>query len=94
MKYFEVKKEELRGSLMSGAVYSDGDYIDEADEVEIRTLPTGFSVWEYNEQGMTDRVIFYPVKIDIEAWTTNEDQVLEEIKRDYRPELGWQNNNW
>ena len=25
MKYFEVKKEELRGSLMSGEIYSDGD---------------------------------------------------------------------
>lgn len=94
MKYFEVKKEELRGSLMSGEIYSDGEYTNEADEIEIRTLTTGFSVFEYGEDGMTERVVYYPVKIDTEAWTTNEDKVLEEIKEDYRPELGWQNNQW
>ena len=94
MKYFEVKKEELRGSLTSGLVYSDGEYCGESEEVEMRTITTGFSVWEYNEQGMTERVVYYPVKIDTEAWTTNEDDVIKEIKEDYRPELGWQNNNW
>ena len=94
MKYFEVKKEELRGSLMSGEIYSDGDYVNEADEIEIRTITTGFSVSEYGGNGMLERVVFYPVKIDAEAWTTDEDRVLEEIREDYRPELGWQNNQW
>ena len=93
MKYFEVKKEELRGSLMTANIYSDGEYMDEADEVEIRTLTTGFSVFEYGEDGMTQRVEFYPVKIDTESWTTNEDEVLEQIKADY-PAGEWQNNNW
>lgn len=94
MKYFEVNREELRGSLMTAPVYSDGEYINEADEIEIRTLTTGFSVSEYGEDGMLERVVFYPVKIDTEAWTTDEDRVLKEIREDYRPELGWQNDNW
>lgn len=58
------------------------------------SLSTGFNVWEYNEEGMTEKVVFYPVKIDTESWTTNEDEILKEIKRDYRSELGWQNHNW
>lgn len=94
MKYFEVNREELRGSLMTAPVYSDGEYINEADEIELRTLTTGFSVSEYGEDGMLERVVFYPVKIDTEAWTTDEDRALKEIKEDYRPELGWQNDNW
>lgn len=94
MKYFDVKREELRGSLMSGVIYPDGEHAEEADEVETRILTTGFSVWEYADNGMTERVVFYPVKTDTESWTDDSDKVLEEIKRDYRPELGWQNNNW
>lgn len=94
MKYFEVKREELVGTLVSSTVYSDGEYKDLPDDIEQRTLTTGFSVWEYNDLGMTERVVFYPVKIDTEAWTTDEDKVLETIKEDYRPDLGWQNNDW
>lgn len=93
MRYFDVKREELRGSLMSGVVYSDGEYIEEADEVEMRTLTTGFNVWEYDENGMTERVVFYPVKTDMESWTDDSDIVLEHIKSIYTPDK-WQNNNW
>ncbi len=93
-KSFEVRREELRGSLMTAPIYKDGECIEEADEVELRTLTTGFSVYEYGENGMTERVVFYPVKIDTEAWTTNEDEVLNTIQEDYRAELGWENYNW
>lgn len=93
MRYFDVKKETLVGTLVSGTVFSDGEYADLPDDIEQREITTGFSVFEYDEQGMTERVNFYPVKIDLEAWTTNEDEVLGKIKEDYQP-LEWQNNNW
>lgn len=94
MKYFAVNKEELVGMLTTGEIFSDGEHVNLPDDIEARTITTGYSVSEYREDGMIERVVFYPVKIDTEAWTTNEDKVLEEIKEDYRPELGWQNNNW
>ena len=94
MKYFDVRKEELRGSLVLGLIYSDGEYSEEANETDIRTLTMGFDVVEYSENGMAGKVNFYPVKINAEDWTTNEDEVLKQIKEDYSPEKGWQNNNW
>ena len=93
MKYFEVKREDLRGSLMSGLAYSDGEYLEEPDETEIRALTTGFSVWIYAENGMTEDVKFYPVKTDMESWTDDSEEVIEKIKADY-PAGEWQNNNW
>ena len=83
MKYFTVKKEELVGSLTSGTVYSDGDYSEEPDEIEARSMTTGYNVWEYNEDGTTDRVVFYKVDMDTEAWTDNEDEVLEKTHTVY-----------
>lgn len=94
MRYFEVKKEELRGILMTARIYSDGEFIDEADETEARTLTTGYNVFEYDEQGMTKNVEFYPVNTDTEAWDNDEGAVLEQIKQDYSADKGWQNNNW
>ena len=94
MKSFMVNKEELVGMITTGEIFSDGEYVNLPDDVEARTITTGFSVSEYREDGMIERVVFYPVKVDMESWTTNEDEVLEEIKKDYRPELGWQSNNW
>ena len=93
MKYFGVKKEELVGNLTSGVVYGDGEYAEEPDETECRTMTIGYNVWEYNEDGTTDRVVFYKVDTDTEAWTDNEDEVLEKIKADH-PAGEWQNNNW
>lgn len=93
MKYFDVKREELRGSLMSGLVYSDGEYVEEADEVEIRTLTTGFNVYEYDEQGLTQNVEFYPVETNMETWEDNANDVLNYIIEDH-PAGEWQNNNW
>ena len=93
MKYFEVHKEELRGSLMSGEIFADGEYINEADELEIRTLTTGFSVYEYDEQGVRTGTEFYPVSIDMGDWSDDTEEVIENIKRDY-PADEWQNHSW
>ena len=93
MKYFEVHKEELRGSLMSGEVYADGEYVDEADELEIRIITTGFSVYEYDEQGVRTGTEFYPITTDMATWEDDAEEVMENIKRDY-PADAWQNNNW
>lgn len=93
MKTFEVHKEELRGSLMSAECYADGEFINEADEMEIVSMTTGFSVYVYDEQGVREDTIFYPVKTDTESWENNEEQVLEQIKRDF-PAGEWQNNAW
>lgn len=93
MRYFEVHKEELRGSLMSGEVYSDGEYSSEADELECATITTGFSVYEYAESGERLGTEFYPVRTDMGDFSDNADEVLEKIKADY-PATEWQNNNW
>lgn len=93
MKTFEVHKEELRGSVMSGEVFSDGDYINEADELEIRTLTTGYSVYLYDEQGVREDTEFYPVHTDTRNWENDEDKVIEQIKRDFPP-TEYQNNSW
>lgn len=93
MRYFEVHKEELRGSVMSGEVYSDGEYVNEADELEIRTITTGFSVYEYDEQGVRQDTEFYPVETNMETWEDNSNDVLNYIIEDH-PASEWQNNNW
>lgn len=93
MRYFEVHKEELRGSVMSGEVYSDGEYVNEADELEIRTITTGFSVYEYDEQGVRQDTEFYPVETNMETWEDNSNDVLNYIMEDH-PASEWQNNNW
>ena len=93
MKHFEVHKEELRGSVMSGEIYADGEYINEAGELEIRTLTTGFSVYEYDEDGVRNGTEFYPVSTDMEDWSDDAEEVIENIKRDHPADV-WQNNNW
>lgn len=93
MKYFEVHKEELRGSLMSGEVFADGEYINEADELEIRTITTGLAVYEYDEQGVRIDTKFYPVTTDMSDWSDDCEEVIENIKRDYPADV-WQNNAW
>lgn len=92
-KFFEVKKEQLRGSLMTAKVASDGEYLEEADDTMDVSVTTGFSVIEYQENGEIDHIEFYPVKINPGDWTTNEESVLRKIKREYSAYL-WQNNDW
>lgn len=94
MRYFTVNKVELSGMVKTGEVYSDDTYVNGVDDVEAQSITFGYDVNEYNEQGMLQLVRFYPVEIDVEAYTTNEDEVLEKIKEDYSADKGWQNNNW
>ena len=93
MKYFQVNKEELIGTLTTGEIYSDGEYVNLPDDIEQRNLTMGYSVSIYDENGMIEDVKYYPVKIDTESWETNEDEVLEKIKADF-PAGEWQNNQW
>lgn len=93
MKYFQVNKEELIGTLTTGEIYSDGEYVNLPDDIEQRNLTMGYSVSIYGEDGMIEDVKYYPVKIGTESWETNEDEVLEKIKVDF-PAGEWQNNQW
>ena len=94
MKYFEVKKEELKGMTVTQTVCSDGEPTGSGeDEGEAHSLVTGFSVFEYGENGMIDKVEFYPVKTNTEDWSDNSDDVFEKIKQNYTPDK-WQNNDW
>lgn len=94
MKYFSVTKLELSGMLKTGEIYSDGTCVNDAKDVQALSITFGYDVSEYDERGELQRVMFYPVKIDVEACTTNEEKVLNTIKAIYTPEDGWQNNNW
>jgi len=93
MKYFTVEKEVLRGSVMHGEVYSDGEPSVEFDEREIGELTTGFSVWEYEEDGTTIGVGFYPVHTNTSDWSDDSEEVLNKIKEDHEP-TEWQNHSW
>lgn len=93
MRYFRVDKEELTGMLVSGEIFSDGEYVELPNDTEARTITTGFSVWKYKENGETIGVEYYPVEIYADSWTTNEEEVLEQIKQDF-PAGEWQNDRW
>lgn len=94
MRYFEVKKEFFTGTIATGEVDSDGNYVsipyatDEKGEMTV-----GFSVIELDESGMVQKFEFYGVKTDATDWSNNEEEVLEQIKADY-PAGEWQNHNW
>lgn len=93
-RYFEVRKEVLSGITKQFNVLIDGTNAGTCEsDGEAREITTGFSVWEYNEQGMTDKVEFYPVKTDTTNWENDEDEVLKQIISDH-PAGEWQNNEW
>lgn len=94
MRFFSVNKEELSGMVKTGEVYPDNEYINGCGDTEARTITLGYSVWEYDENGMTDKVEFYRVATDMGDFTNNEELVLAKIKEDYSADKGWQNNNW
>lgn len=94
MRYFSVNKEELSGMVKTGEIYSDGDYVNGVGDIECRTITLGYSVSEYDEQGMLQNVMFYKVATDMGDLTNNEDKVLNTIKEIYSADEGWQNNNW
>ena len=94
MKYFTVEKEVMRVAPVRYTVSSDGSQ--SADEWEtdlVQELTTGFAVREYEEDGTTIGVEFYPVQTNTRDWRNNELQTLEIIKYDH-PADEWQNNEW
>lgn len=93
MRYFRVEKEEISGPVVSGEIYADGGFIEDTHETKIITITTGFSVFEMNEQGMTENVEFYPVTTNTSDWSDDAEEQIENIKRDY-PADEWQNNEW
>lgn len=94
MRYFTVEKEVMRVAPVRYGVASDGAQLaDEWETDEVQELTTGFAVWEYEEDGTTIGVEFYPVQTNTRDWRNNELQVLETIKYDH-PTDEWQNNEW
>ena len=94
MRYFTVEKEVMRCAPVSYGVNSDGTQnSDEWEQDIINELTTGFSVIEYDENGVRGDTDFYPVQTDATNWTNNEAEVLEKIKADH-PASEWQNNEW
>lgn len=94
MNYFEVRKEVLNGTIRQFNVCIDGTHAGTGEsEGESKEITTGFSVWEYDEQGITEDVKFYPVETNTETWEDNEQIVLDKIIQDHPAGL-WQNNEW
>lgn len=94
IRYFEVRKEVLSGTTRQYNVCIDGTHAGTSEsEGEEREITLGFSVWEYDEQGMTENVEFYPVNTNMGDFTNDEDKVLEQIISDHQP-TEWQNNEW
>lgn len=93
MKSFSVEKEVMDGMVSAATVDSGGDFIGCPDDRENQHIVTGFSVFEYGENGMTENVRFFPVKTDFATWENNEEEVLNKIKAEYQPGE-WQNNDW
>lgn len=93
MKYFEVEKEILTGMIKRGKY--DGDfYTAEAYNVKDFELCLGFNVNELDEAGRTEQVRFYPVQTNTADFSDNREKVLDQIRQDYSPDNGWQNNDW
>ena len=94
MRYFSVEKEVMRVAPVRYGVNSDGRQNSEEWETdEVQEITTGFSVWEYEEDGTTIGVEFYPVKTDTRDWRNDELQVLKTIEYDH-PAGEWQNDEW
>lgn len=93
MKYFEIEKEILIGTIKRGD--HDGDfYTAETYSVGECEICLGFNVNELNEAGRTEKVKFYPVATNTVDFSDNEEEVLDKIRQDYSLDKGWQNINW
>lgn len=81
MKYFTVEKRTLVGTIVSGEVDIDGDYLvlpeDEENDAE---QELDYVVYEMDESG--------------EITDTKYGMTLDQIKEQYTAENGWQNNRW
>lgn len=96
MRYFEVSKEIVEGVPLTGVVVRDGGFAslpEPSEPQEVKTITTGFNVWEYEEDGTTIEVQFYPVKTNFGTFENNEEEVLNQIESDH-PAGEWQNDMW
>lgn len=95
MKHFRVEEEFVSAIPRRVEVSADGSDIEgtdyETDDYEYIVL--GYTVYEEDEQGITQNVEFYPVQTDTRTFRCNADEVLAQIRQDY-PASEWQNNNW
>ena len=92
MKYFEVIKKELTGTVVSGPVDCGGDYLELPEDEDPKTIVLGYSVVEGNDEGFTG-MKFYSVHIDPYDGSTDEDEVLDRIRSEHDASE-WQNHNW
>ena len=100
MKYFQVEKEIIKGEMYRYPVCMDGtqaqpEYeVDTWGEEKDKSITTGFTFIEYDESGLSVDYKFYPVETNMETWEDNEQEVLNKIIEEHRPEDGWQNHDW
>ena len=81
MKYFKVELQQIKGDLMASEVDCAGEMVDLPDIVETNeTHDLGYVVYELDEGGDILDTIY--------------GLTLDEIKKEYSADNGWQNNNW
>ena len=84
----EMRRYEINSDGTQAQVSYDVDSISNPSEIT-----TGFLVQLFNEQGLIDNCIFYPVETNMDDFTDNSKEVLERIKGEYTPDK-YQNNCW
>ena len=81
MKYFKVELRQIKGDIIAGEVDCAGEIIDLPDIIETNeTHDLGYVVYELDEGGDILGTIY--------------GLTLDEIKKEYSADNGWQNNNW
>lgn len=81
MRYFRVEKQLLAGEILSGEVFSDGEFAELPEMIEPQAeRELGFVVYELDESGVVLDTIY--------------GLTLDEIKKEYSADNGWQNHNW
>ena len=96
MRYFQVEKEIVEGAPLAGVVDRSGEFMyppEASEPQEIKTITTGFSVFVFDENGLTEDVEFYPVETNFGTFENNEEEVLNKIEAEH-PAGEWQCNEW
>lgn len=93
MKYYGVEEGRIKAPTETHYITSDGLWCSNGEVLEDEAeILLWYRVTEYNEDGKTRNVVYYNVRDDGEH--SNADEVLEQIKKEYNPSDGWQNNEW
>ena len=81
MRYFTVERREIVGTIVSGEGDSEGEYLVlPQDEESGASREIDYVVYELDENG---------VMLEVRYGLT-----LDEIKKEYSADKGWQNNSW